>query len=198
MNEFRNCSESSRNRRVYGVDLDGVVFNFVTPFSAYLKRNLNINYDDKDIVDYHWYNCIPGLEKAKFYKMFYDFCANGDFQDLKPLPGAKVAVDTLLDCGQVYFITSRPEITRFDSLVSLKRYFKIKDDQLIIAEKSKVDDVIRLRVTHFIDDAPRNVEEVATHTGANVYLMDQPYNKEVKHPGVIRISSWLEMLERVS
>lgn len=183
---------------MWGIDLDGVVFDFVTPFSSYLKHNLKINYDDKDIVDYHWYNCIPGLEKSKFYQMFQRFCAGGDFQDLKPFPGAKVAVDTLLGRGQVYFITSRPEVTRFDTLVSLKKYFNISGDRLIIANGDKAEDVAKLHVTHFIDDAPGNVEDVAANTGANVYLMDQPYNQNANYTGVIRVKNWLDLLERVS
>lgn len=183
---------------MFGVDLDGVVFDFVTPFSLWLKQNLNIDYDDSQITDYHWYNCIPGLDKKKFYKEFDRFCSSGDFQYLKPFPGAKVAIDTLMQDNLVYFITSRPEKTREDTLVSLNKLFKVPEDRLIIAEHSKVDDIVRLDVSHFIDDAPKNVEEVSSHTCASVYLMDRLYNRDVKNQRVARVDGWLNFLEMIN
>ncbi len=195
------CSKSKRPspklNRKYGVDLDGVCYNFVGPFSSWLKENLRISYSDNEIVDYHWYNCIPGLSEQDFWNEFHRWGKAGSYRDLDLLPGARDGVLWLMDNGvDVYFITARPEYAKEQTIESLEKHFPLNRDKLIFADgsKGKVKEVNELGIDVIIEDAPHNANLIVEKTPAGVYLVDTSYNQDIRHPRIKRVSHWDEIV----
>lgn len=188
-----------RKSKRYGVDLDGVCFDFVSPFSGWLKQKLSIDYHDHEIVDYHWYNCIPGLSEKDFWNEFHKWGQSGNYKTLELLPGAKDGVRWLLEnAGDVYFITARPEYALDQTLECLSEHFEFDKNKLIFANgcNGKVKEVNELGVDIMIEDAPHNAKEIVEKTAADIYLMDTSYNRDVKHDRIVRVKHWNEILTR--
>lgn len=182
----------------YGVDLDGVCFNFVEPFSLWLKENLRINYHDSEIVDYHWYNCIPGLSEQDFWDEFHKWGKAGNYKELELLPGAKEGVLWLMENGlDVYFITARPEYAKEQTIHALERHFNLDKAKLVFSgcKNGKVQEVKDLGIDTIIEDAPHNATLIAGHTNADVYLIDTSYNKDVKHSKIYRVRHWDDIIK---
>lgn len=182
--------------RIYGIDLDGVSFDFVGLFSDWLKTRLNISYDDKDIVEYHWYKCIPGLSQEDFFREFDKFGYAGMYSKLKTLPGASDAIKKLMNKGKVWFVTARPSYAEKCTIQAVKREFGADRKQIVFSRglDYKSSAVSLLGIDTFIEDGPHYAMSIAEKTNALVYLMDMPYNREISHQKILRVSSWSDIL----
>ncbi len=185
--------------KVYGIDLDGVSYDFVTPFSKWLKTNLGVEYNDSDIVDYHWYKCIDGLTKKDFMEEFHKFGKSGMYEHLSPIRGSKDVLNYLMNNSKdVWFITGRPPYTFEQTVNALKRDYGISSDRIIYSSgrdyKSNV--VNRLGINVFLDDAPEYATSLANYTNAKVYLMDGTYNQDVNSPKITRVYDWEDFISR--
>lgn len=184
-------------KKVYGIDLDGVCFDFVTEFSKWLKRELGVDYDDSEIVDYHWYNCIESIGEKEFFREFHRFGKAGSYATLPLLPGAAQAIKHIRENGhRVWFVTARPIYAKEDTLRAVSNAFGFTDTVVFSGGKDyKSETVNLLNIDVFVEDGPHYAESIAKNTKALVYLMDHPYNKKVSHPNIIRVNSWDDIMQ---
>jgi uncharacterized HAD superfamily protein len=184
--------------KVYGIDLDGVSVDFIGEFSSFLKKNLNLSYDDSEITDYYWHKCNLGISEVDFWRLFDIFGKDREeYRNLKPLPGAQNCIKFFLENAKdVWFITGRPHYAYEQTVDNLKHFFNVDSDRIIFSSgkdyKSNV--VNRLGIDVFIDDAPHYAESIADNTLAKVYLMDTTYNRNVNEDKVTRVFNWRHII----
>jgi uncharacterized HAD superfamily protein len=184
--------------KVYGIDLDGVCFDFTTAFSSWLKYHLQIDYNDDDIVEYHWYKCIPQVSEKDFFTEFHRFGHAGMYANLDLLPGATTAIRRILDNGhKLWFVTARPKYAKAQTIDAVKAAFGVSEKQIVFSGGTdyKSEAVKLLGIDVFVEDGPHYAESIATSTRALVYLMDKPYNRKLEHSKIIRVTSWDDVMQ---
>lgn len=184
--------------KTWGIDLDGCTYDFIGSFSKYLKSKLNIDYDDSQITDYNWYECIDGITAADYWREFHNFGRERGYFNLEPKEGALDAVDTIIKNSKGHhFITGRPEYAKSDTLLRLFYDFRGHAGNIHFSDAKicKSDIVNKLGVNVFVEDAPHYALALAEKTDAHVYLFDATYNTHFSHPNVTRVRSWKEILD---
>jgi len=186
------------SKKRYGVDLDGVCFDFMSLFGAWLQRTCGVEYKYEEITSYYWHECIDGLSEATFWKEFDRFgMAGHGYRNLEILPGTLAALDIIVAAGhEIVFITNRPEYARQDTIDAIEEAGFPKAN-IIFAKGNKAPIIQELGVDVFIDDSPKTVEQITTGTRATVYCMDAPYNRKLDDSlgWFTRVCDWSEFLE---
>ena len=101
------------------------------------------------------------------------------------LPGAKVVLNLLRHRYRILIVTARRPTSRPQTLAWLHAH-QIYFDELYHAEdKTEIPESIALAV----DDHPVHAQGYC-ELGARVFLMDQPWNREVSHALVTRVDGW--------
>lgn len=105
-----------------GLDLDGVVFDFATPFLAFFNLMYSRNVQMSDWSAYHLYDCGICTKKEED-DCFEKFADMGSFRNLEIIDNANIWITKLRKNHEIYFITSRPVRTQVDTLRSLNYYY---------------------------------------------------------------------------
>lgn len=185
--------------KIYGIDLDGVCFNFLEGFVNYLKAAEGINIDPASVTNYYWTGVDETL-KDKIWKVyFHDFCRMGGMRSLGTIPGAVNGLKLLSDMGNtLHFVTSREDYVEQDTIDSIEEKLGIENPSVhIVTGKLKSPYVKKLAIDSFIDDSPSTLTDLITNTRASVYIMDYAYNRDVDAEGLYsrRVKNWQEFLE---
>lgn len=181
--------------KVYGLDLDGVCFNFVDAFCEHLFNNTGVNCRPGEITNYYWYECYDELTPEKFWEEFDKFGLAGGYGKLKVIDGVIEGIKRLKDDGKVIAITHRPEYARYDTLITVRSKLGIEDGNTYITTRPKSELINELKIDVYIDDAPHIVDDIIRNTSARVYMIDAKYNKDFEHPDVIRVNSFKEFVD---
>lgn len=182
-----------------GLDIDGVVADFLSPFLLLLEKRTGkgpIPADSLVSVDF---TAHPALTREAV-----EACADAVKRD----PGFWTGLDSLLSREQwrrleelnrrkrLSFITHRSGGDGCDirSLTAewLRRH-GITDPAVFYTEETKSGFVEELGVALFVDDNYENCREVAEKTGARVMMPHHPYNRTFSHPRVTRIAHFDEV-----
>lgn len=182
----------------YGVDLDGVCFGFLDAFGNWLKYEHNINIQPDKLSNYYWDDSmLPKETLRKIWGVyFHEFCKNGGILSLSPIKGSVNGLKLLRDMGnEIHFITSREVYTLDDTIKSIESKLLIPNPSVYLAKHGGKAPFVRdLQIDSFIEDAPHTIAEVAAGTRANVYCMDQPYNRHIDETFVTRVNDWQDFL----
>ena len=54
------------SKKKYGIDLDGVCFDFGKAFGHWMEDKRGIPYHQEEITSYYWFECVKGLTKGAF------------------------------------------------------------------------------------------------------------------------------------
>lgn len=185
--------------KVYGVDLDGVTFDFKRGLGLHIEDKLGIPYVEKDIISYFWHECVDGLEEDKFFELFHEFGRGGGYRDLDALPGAIEGIKELIKNGhEVRFITSRPLYAYRDTVECLVEHGLDKGIHLHFAEGPKSTYIKKYSIDVFIDDSPDTITELVANTRAQIYCMDHGFNHHLDDNDgkwFKRVHGWDEFLE---
>ncbi len=185
-----------------GVDIDGVLADFNT---AFIQRVIDIN--GKDLFPPRPFD-IPiwdypqhyGYTQQETSDAWSSIIRDSKFwQNLPPYADTIESLarlsTTVIAGHDVYFITSRPGVlAKLQTERWLKRHgFLLTPTVLISSMKGKC--VSALQLDKYVDDRWENVIDVATTTGAEVYLLDRPWNQRPLTPsGINRITTLSQML----
>ena len=183
---------------LYGIDLDGVCFDFMHAFCKWLEDRAGIKCpEDEEITSYYWHEVIDGLEEDEFWKEFHNFGNNKGYAYLNLMPGTKQALSDIIDAGhEIVYITNRPEYARHDTEISLQYHLFPHRHNLIFANGAKTPVIRSMEVDVFIDDSPTTIEEISTGTTARIYCRDYPFNRKLsKSLNFTRVYSWEEFLD---
>ncbi|TFH25798.1 hypothetical protein E4G67_00480 [Candidatus Bathyarchaeota archaeon] len=184
-------------KKLYGIDLDGICFDFMHGFCNWLEEKVGVTVpDDEEITSYYWFEVVDGLDKDTFWEEFHKFGNANGYRDLALLPGAKEGLESIIAAGhEVMYITNRPEYAFADTQVALERHQFPFRERLVFANGSKAPHIRENNVDVFIDDSPRTIAEIVANTEATVYCMDYTFNRALNDlTGYVRVYNWDEFL----
>lgn len=167
-----------------GVDLDGVVYDYATPFTAYMRKVLH-NPDLAYPNCWHFYQDQWGLTLEEFLSHMQDaVTAKAIFHTGDPIAGSVKALTALREQGhEIHIVTNRPQRGADRATKNWLDTHQIPHDSLTFSEDKTV-----VPVDVFLDDRPENYDSLVAR-GVTAVLFDQPWNR--RHTG-IRVSSWAE------
>ena len=175
-----------------GVDLDGVVYDFVGSLKNYLV-----------MVGWKTPEEIPPATSWTFYKdwglttdEFLDVCADGVDQGFifrlgPPLPGAVGGMERLQNAGHtLHIVTNRS----FGSHSVSNTEAWLHDYHIPFDSLTFSDDKTLVRTDVFIDDYVKNYDELEAANVRSV-LFDQPWNRDADK--ALRVHNWGEFTQLV-
>lgn len=188
-----------QKRRHYGIDLDGICFDFQGGFVPWLESHLDVKLPPKEeITSYYWYEDVDGLEKKDFWDEFHKFGKADGYFNLEVFPDALEGLHRIVEAGhRITYITNRPKYAFRQTLNALTLHKFPFSGKLEFAEGRKSPIVRQKGIDAFIDDSPRTVAELCAGTNARIYCMDYPFNQDIHNlTGYTRVKSWGEFLEK--
>ena len=182
-----------------GLDIDGVVADFLPPFLQRLaERAGNGPIDPRSVTDPSFTNhpfLSPEIISQCIVEVSYDA---GFWQELAPLPSEKEwrGLDRLSRENRLIFITHRYERDTYDigriTCDWLRRH-GISDPVVYFTQSHKSELIAKLAVELFVDDRHENCREVAENTPAVVMMPHRTYNSAFNHPRVQRVQDLTEI-----
>lgn len=189
---------SSQQHKLYGIDLDGICFDFLHAFCDFLHENAGIEIPpDEEITSYYWYETVEGLDKKTFWKEFHNFTKANGYRSLAVLDGTLDALRAITNAGhEIMYITNRPNEALEGTRAALEEHDFPFRDRLVFANGAKAPIIREHNVDVFIDDSPRTIAEICANTDATIYCRDYPCNRGIHDiHNYIRVHSWDEFLE---
>jgi uncharacterized HAD superfamily protein len=162
-----------------GVDIDGVLADFALAARTLCKQLFNGKPAD-DVIQTGWGLTSLGLTQEEENKMWrtIDTISNW-WLNHKVMPDTDL-LPALNEKHRVIFITNRKDGTGWpiedQSKHWIKRNFGIYNATIIISD-NKGPVAKGLNLHYFIDDRPKNVEEVCAGSAARVFIQDASYNQ---------------------
>ena len=182
-----------------GMDIDGVLADFVSPFLQLLERRVGGGpIDPASITDPNFQN-HPFLTPEIIHECMVDASYDPDFwRVLAPLPSQSQwqSLNRLNRAHELTFITHRWVRDTYDiNRVTCDWLCQhgIDDPVVHFTQEKKSQLVNQLAIELFIDDRHENCQDVATQTDATVMMPHRPYNCSFDHPKVQRIRDLNEM-----
>jgi uncharacterized HAD superfamily protein len=181
--------------KVYGIDLDGVCFDFMGAFIDWLNGALTMDLKKEEITSYYWHETTD-VTKKEFMREFDKFGDEGHgYRHLELLPSALEGLKKIHNEGhKIYYITNRPPYALQDTIDCLEEHGFPQRDNLYFAKGSKVPLIKKFAVDVFIDDSPRTIEELTANTRANIYCRNYKFNEHLDDTFFTRVNGWDEFL----
>ena len=184
-----------------GLDVDGVVADFLGPFLRFVERTTGCGPIAPETVVDLSYKDHPIITEAVLERCLAALADEPDFFDrLVPLlqPPEWRALDALSRASRLVFITHRQasmgrDVERLTRDWLLRHGVSEPVVHCTADYKSKL--VADLGVEIFVDDRPENCLDVAEKTRAAVYMPRRRYNDFFEHPRVIRFDRFGELLD---
>jgi uncharacterized HAD superfamily protein len=104
-----------------GVDLDGVVFDFVKDFINFTNARFGYNNKEEDVIHWNWYEC-PSIDmtKGEFIQGLEEYTRLRMWRDMPIYPDVKSNLCSLsLQGVDVVYITCRPRGSRRSTVRSI-------------------------------------------------------------------------------
>jgi uncharacterized HAD superfamily protein len=187
-----------------GLDIDGVLADFVTPFLQLLERRAGGGPIDPASITDPNFQRHPFLTQEMIYDCMVETSYDPEFwRVLEPLPSRDQwnALDQMAREHEVVFITHRWVRDTYDinqvTCDWLRRH-GIGSPVVHFTQEKKSQLVNQLRIELFVDDRHENCEDVATQTDARVMMPHRPYNQAFDHPKVQRIHDLNELFGYLS
>jgi uncharacterized HAD superfamily protein len=169
-------------KKMIVVDIDGVLARFDELFDAFIQRMMpEIDKPRKEQVHLtDRYNLPTSMIDVVFEK----FVNDSMFAYCKPYPDIH-RVNYLKD---PVIITVRPKEAAEDTYMWLARHDISFNKVIITKDKSKY----AKDTAVIFEDRGEYILPFA-EAGARCFLFDQPYNQDIKHKNIIRVSGWKDI-----
>jgi len=186
-----------------GLDIDGVVADFITPFLKLLQaRSGSGPIDPASITDPN-FTRHPFLTRELIFECMETASYDPEFwRAMTPLLSSDqwLTLDRISQAHDVLFITHRWVRDTYDihriTCDWLRRHGLTRPVVHFTQEKKSA--LIRkLGIELFVDDRHENCEDVAGETDAVVLMPHRPYNQAFSHPKVRRIRKFDEVWDHV-
>ena len=186
-----------------GLDIDGVVADFITPFLQLLEtRSGNGRIDPASITDPNFMH-HPFLTREVIFECMERASYDPEFwRGMAPLLSSDQwqALDRISSEHDVVFVTHRWVRDSYDihqiTCDWLRRHGLTRPVVHFTQEKKSA--LIRsLGIELFVDDRHENCEDVASQTEAVVLMPHRPYNQAFSHPKVRRIHAFDELWDHL-
>jgi uncharacterized HAD superfamily protein len=157
-------------RRVKGIDLDEVVFNFIDPFIVFANKKYGTSYTRQDMRSYSFERSgiIP---KGTNEENVLEFCRQGGVLNMPLMPGAKEALRLLNSLYTIVYVTTRQQEFEDDTNQCLIEAGLWNPVYFATKEKPKSAWVKELHIHTLVDDNPFNIQDVRDNTEARTILL---------------------------
>jgi hypothetical protein len=172
----------------FGLDLDGVTYDFVKPFDDFLITH-GINPDKSQY--------FRGLCEEDNKKQVYTFLEAHPYLWMPLFPGAVEAIRALSELYQIFPVTARGNFPTglVDTMIRLKKD-KVPYEKVAF-ESRKGDLAKRLGLKIFVEDALENAIDIKEKSPDTiVYLIDKEYNQCSQDYGFIKVADLREVAEK--
>ena len=182
-----------------GLDIDGVIADFLPPFLEILAERVGKGpIDPESIIDPSFIS-HPSIPNEAISDCMMEVSYNARFwQQLAPLPTARQwqTLNELSRAGRLVFLTHRYERDTYSIHEVTCDWLKqhgVSDPVVYFTQKQKSKLVKKLKVELFVDDRHENCLDVAENTEAVVLMPHRSYNGSFSHPKVQRIQDLEEL-----
>lgn len=175
-----------QSKKRMGVDLDGVVYQFIEQFDELVKRR---GYS----VDRTSYD--RGLPLKTLIPLLDENKANGALRTLPEYNNAVATLNKLSNNYDLYLITARTNsFNGHEDTLARVNESGINYKELIFS-RNKGKEAKRLNLTSFIEDSYSNALGIVKNSNTKVFLLDTEYN-QVKYDakGIHRINDLEEVV----
>ena len=131
-------------------------------------------------------SAIEGSVLEEIFMRFHD----ESIPKLPLYPGAKYALDVIHQSCRIIIVTARRPYSRPQTLQWLTMHGIPFDALYHTEEKTEIPESITLA----IDDHPEHIQSYQA-VEARVFVMDQPWNRQVDDLNVIRVNGWDALLQ---
>src|SRR3989344_6919744 len=97
----------TKRKMKIGIDIDGVIADFVKKFLDFYNKKTGNNLSVKDWITYNFWDFIP-MAKEEGKKLMDEFYSLEDFDEIPLIEGSKEVIHELAKQNQIYIITARP------------------------------------------------------------------------------------------
>jgi uncharacterized HAD superfamily protein len=184
---------------IVGLDIDGVVADFLTPFLRFVEKKVgNGPIAVESITDLSFKEHPYLTEKAVWGCMEEVSYDPAFWRNLRPLISQKEwqELEEMSSRGKLVFLTHRYERETYSihqvTCEWLKRH-GIREPAIHFTQESKSKLVENFGVDLFVDDRHENCQDVAENTQAKVFMPHRQYNQSFSHPRVTRIWNFREL-----
>lgn len=207
----KSLRERSFERVKFGIDIDGVLADFMPVFRVFVEREYGDRFELEDVRKYDLTGVLGTREET--WKKVMDFIASKEFADLPVVRGARECVQELANSGaELFVVTSRPSEARDTTLEWLEQnfprlfkgvYFSWRASDAPSPEAKKLV-CERVGIGVLFDDRLDVARECSKV--ARAYLMDQPWNRlygaaarwGAKANNMKRVNSWYEFISELA
>ncbi len=164
---------TSRPVKTIGVDLDGVVCDWLTT----AKENIRETIPEPERLDTYdlQHHRYPDIHQA-----FYAEAMRVEmYRDLKPITDAFMVMGQLFEIPdlQMYYITSRPPVRGMLEVTTEWIFKNGFPPWPVYLTKDKAGKCLELDIQTFLEDTPEQAEKIVAGSNANVVLLKQKYNQ---------------------
>ena len=190
------------NKLKIGIDIDGVIADYVKKFLEFYNKKTRSNFTSKDWVTYNFWDFIP-MTKEEGKVLMDEFYSLEDFDEIPLIEGSKEAIDRLAKQNQIYIITARPLRWNEKTNNFFKRHFPGKQIELIHSRDKEDNTIYKREIceSHGIRILVEDHGSIAlqcAERGVLVFLLNLPYNKGVSHEKIVRVNNWNEIVEKIN
>lgn len=184
---------------VVGLDIDGVLADFVTPFLRFVEKRLgNGPIQIESLTDLSFKD-HPYLSKEAVWQCMEELSYDPEFWlELSSLisPGEWRELDRLSRKRDLVFVTQRFERETYsihDVTCDWLERHGVTNPAVHFTQDSKGDLARKLDIGLFMDDRHENCADVAEKTQAIVLMPHRTYNESFSHPRVKRVRDFSDL-----
>lgn len=175
-----------------GVDIDGVISDYVTSFRKLIKEEYGVDFGYDDIHQHDLWKVL-GLPKKETLQLIiktFDY-------DLGFQIGALDGLKTLAEKHEVVLVTARPPVVKQKTIDWIKLH-NISHSKLIFSKEGDKHCLYHENFDVIIDE---HLEEISNWIGktAKILVFNHPWNKSMNIKNhFIRVYSWENILEELN
>src|SRR3989338_583672 len=177
-------------------DFDDTLFEMVPNMLPFANKMFQTGIRYEDCYTFNL-SLLFGRTDDEIDHMFHQFCMSDDHKKMVPTPGMHKALQYVSSkYNAVHIATARKSKAEIALSMhnALVQHDMMKYMQRVFMGSSKGAVCKRVGAVAFVDDAPHNIEDVATDSPKTTrILVDRPWNQDYKED-VIRITSGYDIL----
>ena len=176
---------------IIAIDIDDTLCNLQEVVIELFNNRYGSNYTIEDFTSYDIMNVLPTQDAIVMKDMYGEY---GLYDKIKPIPGAKEALEKLINLGhQIYLVTAAIPKNYDEKVNFIHRFFPYIDDGHIVAMKHKW----MFKADVMIED---NLQTLLAKPYYHRICFDRPWNRAVKDwtYDIHRCYNWNEIVEVVN
>lgn len=182
-----------------GIDIDGVIADFVPSFLEFYNEKHGINIKVKDILHYDIHIAM-GIDEKQLWKLMGEYWKTRYFNNIKPIKNSKKIINILKQDHELFIVTARiPPLFEYTEKW-LKQYFSNCFTEIFYTgdfnQKGELkSDVCKKHKIDILVEDSLKISNQCAEQGIKVLLFDQSWNQIKKlHENITRVEDWKETL----